>query len=88
MKKGRHSAAYDFKSRWFYIISLIIVLFILSSCAQPRVGPPPTGEEAGRIIEVEAVDQIVHYQCQSRWSEEIFSQISEDDLKARFTGKI
>jgi len=48
---------------------------------------PPLLEETKQIIEVEVVDQVVQYQCQCFWSEEKFSQLSENDLKARFKGK-
>lgn len=91
MSKSRHSAAHDFKSRWIYVIPLVIALLVLSSCAQAEVGPPPTGEETKQItkqiIEVKAVDQIVSYHCQSFWTEERFSKLSEQDLKAKFKEK-
>jgi len=59
----------------------------LFSCAPQGVGPPLTGEETKRIIEVEAVDQTLLYRCQSIWSAEKFSKVSENDLKARFKEK-
>jgi len=81
MNKSQDINFTHIKLRWSHIIPLIITLLILSGCAQPKVRPPPAGEEAKRIIEVEAVDQVVHYQCQSFWSEEKFSQILESRRK-------
>jgi hypothetical protein len=49
--------------------------------------PPSAGVETKQIITIEARDQILRYQCQSFWTEEKFSQLSENDLKARFKGK-
>lgn len=84
MSKSRHSAGGDFKSRWICVISSVIALLILPGCAQLRPGPLPTSEEAERIIEVEAVDQVVHYRCQCFWDEEEFSELSENELETRF----
>lgn len=47
-------------------------------CAPQRVGPPLTGEETKRIIEVEAVDQILNHHYQAFWAEEEFSELLAD----------
>jgi len=75
-----------------YFILVILSLLILFGCAQPGAEPPPTAppivEETKQvIIEIEAVDQIVHYQCQSFWTQDEFLKLSEDDLIARFKEK-
>ena len=75
------------KLRWSYIIALVMALLTLSGCAQPMSGPPSAGEETKQIITIEARDQILRYQWQSFWTEEKFSQLSENDLKARFKEK-
>ena len=72
---------------WRFFIPIIASLAILSGCAQQVVKPPPTSEEIKRIIEVRAIDQTLLYRCQSFWSAENFSKLSENDLKARFKEK-
>ena len=75
-----------------YSILVILSLLILFGCAQPGAEPlptaPPIVEETKQvIIEIEAVGQIVHYQCQSFWTQDEFLKLSEDDLIARFKEK-
>ena len=74
-----------------YLIPIVLSLLILFGCAQPSAGPPPTApptaEETRQIIEVEAVDQIVQYQCQSFWTQDEFLKLSEGDLIAGFKEK-
>ena len=78
-----------------YFALIIVCLLIFFGCAQPPPSLPPAApspkspllRETKQIIEVKAVDQIVLYQCQSFWTEEKFSQLAENDLKARFKEK-
>ena len=73
--------------KWRYLIPVIASLLILFGCAQPSAEPPPTGEKSKQVITIEARDQILRYQCQSFWTEEKFSELSENDLEARFNEK-
>jgi len=73
--------------RWRYFIPIIVSLVISFGCAPQEVRPPLTGEETKRIIEVEVVDQTLLYRCQSIWSAEKSSELSENDLKTRFKEK-
>ena len=66
-----------------YFILVISSLLILFGCVQP----PPTGGKTEQIIEIEAADQILNYQCQSFWTEEKFSNLTEDDLITEFKEK-
>lgn len=72
------------KLQWNYITFVIVALLILSGCEQPRAAPPPFSALSKQIIELEVVDQVVHYRCQSFWSYGKFSELSDDDLRARF----
>lgn len=73
--------------KWGYLIFIIASLLILFGCAPPEVKPAPVDQEAKRVIQVEVVDQMLVYRCQSFWSAKKFPEISEDDLKARFKEK-
>ena len=64
-----------------YFALIIACLLILFGCAQPEAGAPATAERAKQVIEVEVVDQTLHYQCQSFWTDEKFSQILESREK-------
>ena len=70
--------------KWRYFIPIVVSLVISFGCAPQGVAPALTGEETKQIIEVEVVDQTLLYRCQSVWSAEKFSGLSENDLKARF----
>jgi hypothetical protein len=70
-----------------YFILIILSSLILFVCAQPSVVPTPTNEVSKQIIELEVVEQAVHYRCQSFWTGEYFSHLSESDLEARFNEK-
>jgi hypothetical protein len=86
--------------RWKYVTALIAGLFVLLGCAQPlTVTPAPTPmptamEEIEQIVKVEAEGVTLHYQAESRWSEDEFSNILQNsdgfrsDLIGKFTDDV
>lgn len=72
--------------KWGALI-IIASLLIPPGCASDEVKPQLAGEETMRVVEVEVIDQVLLYQCQSFWSAEKFARISGDDLRERFKEK-
>lgn len=71
--------------RWNYPIPLVVSLLILSGCAQA----PTIREETGRIVTVEVQGIVLHYQCESFWSEDEMCRILEnkDEFSSEQIGK-
>ena len=84
-----------FKAKLCQVVILLFAVAIVIGCAAPIQAPPPPQEEEKpppvtteikRIVEVEAVDQTLHYQRQSFWTAERFSELSanKDEFCADF----
>lgn len=84
-----------FKAKLCQLGILLLVVIIVGGCAVPTEVPtpppeeekhPPVTGEIKRIVEVEAVEQALHYQRQSFWTAEGFSQLSanKDEFGADF----
>jgi hypothetical protein len=67
--------------KWRYSILILVSLLLLLGCAPHEVESPLPGEEARQVVEVEVIDQLLLYRCQSFWSAEKFAQLSQDDLE-------
>lgn len=84
-----------FKAKLCQLCILLLVVIIVGGCAVPTKVPPPPQEgekpppvtgEIKRIVEVEAVEQALHYQHQSFWTAERLLQLSanKDEFEADF----
>lgn len=78
-----------FKAKLWQVGILLLAVIITGGCAAPTEAPlppeeekpPPVTEEIKRIVEVEAVNQTLHYQRESFWSAEIFLGLSANKGK-------
>ena len=66
--------------KWRCSIIILASLLVLLGCAPHEVEPPLAGEETMRTVEVEVIDQVLLYRCQSFWSAKKFPELSQGDL--------
>ncbi len=84
-----------FKTKFWRVGIVLFAVIIVGGCAAPTEAPsplpeeekpPPVTGEIKRIVEVEATEQTLHYQRQSFWTAERFSELSanKDEFEADF----